>query len=346
MSKRAVGPLKSCKTFTLTTAVMVAIVTPFLLGQAKPAQRMTLAALESAPPPFQAAAHSILAGEQRLSSSQNADAQEPAKADEPDIAAAQSSAAAEPFKFDVVSIRPSDPNVRPKLISFQFTDDGFVATNQSLLMTLLFQYQTELQLDASRIVGGPDWMRTLSWDIHAKVSASDIGEWSKLSHDSSTEAKERRRATIQAMLADRFKLKTHVETREGTVYALVIAKGGPKVKPSSSDGPVQMHMKHEGHLVVERVEIGALVPLFAQELGHLVIDKTGLTGKYDLTLDWAPAQSTTAAPVDVGHASAASDSTAPSIFTALQEQLGLKLEVQKGPAEYVVIDHLEKPTEN
>jgi uncharacterized protein (TIGR03435 family) len=162
-------------------------------------------------------------------------------------------AKSQPIKFDVISVRPADPGVGPKLITFRSTNNGFVATNQPLLMTLLMLYP-ESQLDASRVVGGPDWVRTLPWDIHAKVGDSDIAEWGRLSHDPGAEAKERRRATILAMLADRFKLTIHLETREGTVYGLVVAKGGPKIKPSRTDGPAQMRMKQMGHLVVERVE--------------------------------------------------------------------------------------------
>jgi len=247
---------------------------------------------------------------------------------------------AKPFQFDVVSIRPAAPSVpgRKRLIGFQFTDDGLVATNDTLERMLMFQYQPELQNDSNRILGGPDWARTLVWDVRAKVADSDIPEWSKLSHDSSVAAKERRRATVQAMFAERFKLKTHIETREGTIYALVVAKDGLKIKHSDSDAPPQMEMRGMGHVTIHRAEIGALAPMFARELGHPVVDQTGLSGKYDLTLDWASSQG---APG--GDAAPASDS-APSLFTAVQEQLGLKLEAQKGPIEYLVIDSAEKPS--
>jgi uncharacterized protein (TIGR03435 family) len=251
-----------------------------------------------------------------------------------------------PFKFDVVSIRPAEPESdgRKRRIGFQFTDDGFVATNQSLLGTLLRQHQSELQGDSSRIVGGPDWVRTLQWDVRAKVADADIAEWSKLSHDSSAQAMERRNATVQAMLAGRFKLKTHVETREGAVYALVVAKGGPKLKPSSSDVPPQVLRigMGPGHFSSEWTTVNSLVSIFARELGHPVIDKTGVTGRYDITLDWTPTQG--AAGGTGGDAGQASDSAAPSLFTAVQEQLGLKLEAQKGSIETLVIDSAEKPS--
>ncbi len=190
-----------------------------------------LAAVEAAPKPVRiwAAAHAMIAEEQTPSTGLIAEVQT-------DGIAVMGTMAERPFSFDVVSIRPAapEPAGRRRLIGFRFTDDGFETTNQSLAMTLLFQYQPELQLDSNRIVGGPDWLRTLRWDIHAKVADSDIAEWSKLSHDPSTAAKERRRATVEAMLAERFKLRIHVETTEGMVYALVVAKGGPKLKPSQS----------------------------------------------------------------------------------------------------------------
>jgi uncharacterized protein (TIGR03435 family) len=330
----------------LLSAASLAIAAPILLGQMKAAQRIMLAAADAAPTPFRTVAHNMLALEETPSTSPiaEADAQPPSTAD-----ATAPRNGAKPFKFDVVSIRPADPvpQGRRRLISFEFTDDGLVATNDTLLMMLMFQHQPDLQMDMSRIVGGPDWARTLQWDLHAKVADSDIAEWSKLAHDSSAPAQARHRAAVEAMLAEQFKLKTHVETKEGTVYALVVAKGGPKLKPSTSDAPPRMVMGQGGlgHLTVERTTIGAMVPLFAQELGRPVIDKTGITGKYDLTLEWTPAQAAPGAPsADAGQAIPPSDPSAPSLFTALQEQLGLKLEPQKGPIETLVIDHAEKPS--
>jgi len=332
---------------------LAAIGAPIVLGQAKAAQRMMLAAVEVAPKPVRAwaAAHAMILEEQTLSTGLIPEVQGDAAATNPPKQSLDGApvAGGKPFKFDVVSIRPADPEPsgRKRLIGFRFTDDGFETTNQSLMMTLLFQYQPEFQLDSNRIVGGPDWVRTLRWDIRAKVADSDIAEWGKLSHDSSEQAKERRRATVEVMLAERFKLRTHIETAEGTVYRLVVAKGGPKLKTSTSDVPPQMKwgMGGMGHLSVERAEIAAMVPFFAQELGHPVIDKTGITGKYDVTLDWTPTQAAAGAPNgDAGQASTPGDVSAPSLFTAVQEQLGLKLEAQKGPVEHLVIDAAEKPS--
>ncbi len=100
-----------------------------------------------------------------------------------------------------------------------------------------------------------------------------------------------------------------------------------------------------GHVSFDRTAIGGLRPLLTQELGYPVIDKTGITGEYDLTLDWAPVQGAGGTPSgDTGQASAPSDVSKPSIFTAVQEQLGLNLEAQRGPIETLVVDHAEKPS--
>jgi len=311
---------------------LIVIATPILLGQSEAAQRVMLAAVDAAPLPFRTAVHAMLAEEQTQSTALIAELQP----------ATEMQSDAKPIAFDVVSIRPvdPDPNLRKRRSGFQFTDDGFVSTNQSLLMTLLRQYRTELQLGPNGIVGGPDWVRTIQWDIRAKVADSDISEWSKLSNDSSAAAKERRNATLQAMLADRFKLKTHLETREGTIYALVVAKGGPKLKPSTPGGSTGFEMG-QGHMNFKHATIGGVVALFAQELGNPVVDKSGLTGDYDFTLDWASDQK---AATPGGQASATSEPSGPSIFTAVQEQLGLKLEARKGSIETLVIDSAEKPS--
>jgi len=330
MTERSMPKLGFGKKISLVAVGLVVIAVPIVLGQVKSAQRMMVAALASAPSPFRTAAHAMIEREQTPPTGLPAEVQ----------GATEVPSDANTFAFDVVSIRPADPNDHGRHGS-QFTDDGFVVESQSLEMMLMLQYP-ELQPYSSRIVGGGDWVRTLTWDIRAKVADSDISAWSKLNHDSSASAKKRHNATIRALLTDRFKLKTHFETREGTVYALVVGKDGPKLKPSTSDALARFTMHGQGHISFERMTVGSIMPFFAQELGHPVIDKTGLTGKYDMTLDWTPTQG--AAAASGGDAAEASDSAAPSLFTAVQEQLGLKLEAQKGPIVTLVIDSAEKPS--
>jgi uncharacterized protein (TIGR03435 family) len=168
---------------------------------------------------------------------------------------------------------------------------------------------------------------------------------------------------FQPLLADRFKLKFHYETRELPVYVLTIAKNGPKLKESQPDpagppGPAGMRGKHMmrlmgmGHLEAQGISVTLLTHELSRQLGRTVIDKTGLTGNYDFGLQWTPDLGT--GPTfkgpqggpSAGDNGAAPDASGPTIFTAIQEQLGLKVESQKGPVRVMVIDHVEPPSAN
>ena len=145
------------------------------------------------------------------------------------------------------------------------------------------------------------------------------------------------------VLEERFNLKLYRhETREITVYELVVAKGGSKLKESAPDtagtngNPMRrsMLLNGIGHLESHGTSIDPLAHELSRALGRTVFDKTGLTGNYDYTLEWTP---------DDGPPT---DTVGPSLFTAVQEQLGLKLEAQKEPVDVVVIDHIDKPSPN
>jgi uncharacterized protein (TIGR03435 family) len=159
---------------------------------------------------------------------------------------------------------------------------------------------------------------------------------------------------FQSFLRDRFQLKVHREPKELPVLALVVAKGGPKLQqaragdtyPDGIKGPdgkpaghAGMMMWGPGRLTGQGIPVANLVPPLTQQLGRIVQDKTGLTGMYDIELHWTADD---AAP----DSRSASDSPGPSIFTAMQEQLGLKLESQKAPVEVLLIDHVEQPPPN
>jgi uncharacterized protein (TIGR03435 family) len=164
-------------------------------------------------------------------------------------------------------------------------------------------------------------------------------------------------------LADRFKLKIHTETKQLPVYELVAPKGGSKLKEATAGDTYANGIKGldgvgrgglmrvgRGQLTAQAVPITSLANMLSQQLQRTVLDKTGLTGKYDLELNWTPDQGSD--PMFKGaegspqRGDAAPDSSGPSIFTALQEQLGLKLQSAKGPVETLVIDHVEMPSEN
>jgi uncharacterized protein (TIGR03435 family) len=190
-----------------------------------------------------------------------------------------------------------------------------------------------------RILGGPKWVDSERFDIEAKVDSSVIEQMRTLSPEQS---KLQRQAMFQQLLADRFKLAVHWETRELPVYALVVAKNGSKLqvstKPGSGTSSSTGQLTAEGMTLAEIAQ--ALTQELATELGRVVIDKTGIAGRYDVTLKWTPDAS--GAPADNG----TENSSGPSIFTAMQEQLGLKLESTKGPVQVLVIDHVEMPSEN
>ena len=156
---------------------------------------------------------------------------------------------------------------------------------------------------------------------------------------------------LQAVLAERFQLKVHREPKQVPIYALVVGKKGAKMKESrngtSSDaGNVNSHSQR-GFRTGQAVQMPTLALMLSRlDLGREVVDRTGLTGRYDFTLRCAPTEAMR--PVINGQMQPISeeDAALPSIFTALQEQLGLKLEPTKGPIEGLVIDHIEQPSEN
>ena len=194
------------------------------------------------------------------------------------------------------------------------------ATNASLRTLVRSAYD----IQNFQFAGGPVWLDSDAFDI-----AATTGDGADISHD-------QYRALLRGMLADRFRLKVHWETRQSDVYALVIAKNGSKLKedtdPAKESGLNTNKTAHEGRIVATNAPMLYLSNRLSNQLSHPVIDKTGLQGKYDWTLVWDP---------DPGP-----DSTTPSLFTAVQEQLGLKLDPQKGPVETLVIDSVARPSEN
>jgi uncharacterized protein (TIGR03435 family) len=147
---------------------------------------------------------------------------------------------------------------------------------------------------------------------------------------------------VRMLLADRFKLVTHTETRELPIYALVAAKGGAKLGELKSSGSTVNH--GHGHIeVLGDNSLALLAEELSKEVGRPVVDRTGVAGRYDLTLKWTPDERVSSVPI--GSDAAALDS-GPSLLTALREQVGLKLDAQKGPVAVLVIDHVERPSEN
>jgi uncharacterized protein (TIGR03435 family) len=187
----------------------------------------------------------------------------------------------------------------------------------------------------------PSWTKSERYDVEAKVDYEDVPKWKALSLTQKSLA-------LQPFLVKRFNLQFHHETRERPTYSLVVAKNGPKLQkaqhvetnPSGTSSPdgtgdTDQSTVTPGKIVLKGSSLAVLANLLSsQGLSHPVVDKTGLTDLYDITLRWSPA--------DVG----SSDASLPSLFTALREQLGLKLEYNKNPIDVIVIDHIEKPSAN
>ena len=196
---------------------------------------------------------------------------------------------------------------------------------------------------AGRIVG-PDWINGTGYAIQGKPpdSIRDAMKTMTLA-----ERMKENELMEQSLLADRFQLKAHFETREMPVYELVVAKGGSKLKEEPDPIKHQIGMGVSSfrgtgvtiHNLTDALECAADIG------GREVIDKTGLTGFYEFSLKWTPLQ-TAAAPGGESGSAPPSDVEGASLFTALDEQLGLKLVPAKGPGQVLVIDHIEKPSEN
>lgn len=263
--------------------------------------------------------------------------------------------------YEVASIKPNKSADNQTRMGY--APDGFNATQSNLLMLIMAAYG----VNPHQISGAPDWFTSARYDIEAKMDRSTADALFKLKED------ERRAETqrmLQALLADRFKLTVHRETKELPVYALVVAKGGAKLHeakagdtyPKGIKGPdgksrAGMMFMGGGELTAQGLPLEPLVRELSLQLGRTVIDKTGLTGNYDYSLKWTsdvtvgafgerlPPRAAEGSQPGTGGTSEP-ESSGPSIFTALQEQLGLKLESQKGPVEILVIDHAEKPSAN
>ncbi len=269
----------------------------------------------------------MISEEQTLSTGEIAEARSP-----------QELPAREQLRFDVVSVRPAAPNQQPgpgpRRVPLLFTDDGLSIRNTSLDRLLAIAY--ELEPTPNRVVGAPGWAVTENWDVEAKVADSDVDAFSRIAHDNTPEGKHQRNLMLQELLAGRFRLKIHMETRLGTTYSLVVAKGGVRASPPKPEDPdAKSHVAFiagNGHLELPNAEIGSLALLLAREVGTSVVDKTGLTDRYDIKLDWTPDNAS------------GDPSGKPFLTTALEEQLGLKLVQSKGPVPVLVIDHIEKPT--
>jgi uncharacterized protein (TIGR03435 family) len=246
-----------------------------------------------------------------------------------------------PLAFEVSVVKQN--NSGGSSSSSNFRSGRFTASNVSLKN--LLQYQA-YGIPESRISGGPKWISSERFDIEAKTDNAVADRLRTLPRDQRTL---QTRRMFQQLLADRFKLAVHWETRDLRVYAMVLAKKGPRLQPSKEPDGHSGTSSNNEQFTAQGVTLAqmadALTQEFSRELGRVVTDKTGIQGRYDFVLKWMPNSS--AALVNGGtDSSAISPDSGPSLFTAIQEQLGLKLESTNGPVQVLVIDHAEMPSQN
>jgi len=296
------------------------------------------------------------------------------EAQSPTATASQPSGSAQGLpKYEVATVKPAPENDGRHVM--MMTPGGTTLKGVPLQMVL----QQAFGVEEDRILGAPGWVKSNRYDIEAKVAPEDAPKMEKLKA-------EQRRQMLLPVLVERFNLKYHVEKRELPIYALVIAKGGPKLtesKPDDSEphefpdpkagsaapgheppanagptGPGRDPMGRRGMVSMGPGRIDAhgggmefLTHTLSFSVNRTVLDETGLKGKYDFALHWTPDQGTmpTGGPGGEGgsaHGDVAADAGGPSLFTALEEQLGLKLESQKSKVDVIVIDHINLPSEN
>lgn len=215
--------------------------------------------------------------------------------------------------------------------TMQMAGNRFSATGMPL-RPLIMQFYN---LRDFQIAGGPGWINTDQWDFEA---VADDGVSLHMVDLEKPDLPTPGSLMVQSLIENRFQFKFHRETRQLPVYELTIAaKNGPKFKLSADTGPGTRRVGR-GEIQIEAQPFATFVYLLARQLDHALIDKTGLRGLYDIKLQWSTELRAG------GDTVPASDR--PSIPTALQEELGLKLESSRGSVEVLVIDSVQKPTEN
>jgi bla regulator protein BlaR1 len=228
--------------------------------------------------------------------------------------------------FEVASVKPAEPSDKP----------GFLQSAPGRLnlsgVTVKMLIQQAWAISGYRIYGGPFWLDSTRYNIAAKA-ADGAGNLTL----------DQMRPMLQTLLTDRFRLALHREKRELPLYRLVVSKNGPKLKESAVSGAPQSRMA-TGQITDKKASMDTLASQIGQQLGRFVVNQTGLNGDYDFHVEWTPDPGQNLGGDSDTPPPAGADG--PSIFTALQQQLGLKLESAKGPVEVLVIDHAEKPDAN
>jgi|WetSurMetagenome_2_1015567.scaffolds.fasta_scaffold66436_3 uncharacterized protein (TIGR03435 family) len=232
-------------------------------------------------------------------------------------------------EFEVATIKPGNPDTPGKAITIRGREVVTINTTLSDLITFAYE------IHARQITGAPAWIETDKYDITAKPDGEGLPNQNQM------------KSMLRKLLAERFKLAFHREQKELAVYAIVVGKDGPKLTQSTANMPYPSLMfRGLGSLPVRNATMADLAGVMQTAvLDRPVLDQTGLQGRWDFTLDWRPDQSQF---IGLGGVPPQADDTdaRPDLFTAMQQQLGLKLESKRAAAEVLVIDRVDKPSEN
>jgi len=240
-------------------------------------------------------------------------------------------------EFEIVTIKPNSEKDNRFMLRYP-QGGAFTATGVTLKMLVMSAYE----VPSFQVSGGPSWIGAERWDIQAKAEGIP-GRMPRNQFDD----------MLRALIEKRFQLKVRREAKEMPVYALVVAKNGPKLVPHTGEAPKPGDALRMGYgsLRFQKAGIARLAFELSTLFGRPVIDATALTGEYDFALDWTP-EPGQGGPGAIGLPPAADppppavDKSSPSIFTAIQEQLGLRLDSKKAPVDVIVIDTAAKPSEN
>lgn len=236
-------------------------------------------------------------------------------------------------KFEVASIKPNATN--DHRIMMRMAPGGRVNMTGVTVRQLIAQ---AFNVRDFQISGGPGWMGSDAWDIQAKA---EDGSGDRV-------PRETMQAMLRNLLIDRFGLKVREESKEASGYVLLPAKSGPKLKASdSTGGPQGMIRMGRGMINTQGATMAMLTQQLSQQLGKPVADKTGIEGRYDIELRWTPEPGQgPGGPPPPPDALPPADANGPTIFTAVQEQLGLRLESQKTTVPVIIVEALSRPSEN
>jgi uncharacterized protein (TIGR03435 family) len=231
--------------------------------------------------------------------------------------------------FEVATIKPSKPGQPGR--AFRVNGREFSTINTSVSDMMVFAYGVH----ARQVTGGPDWFEKDKYDVLAKPDVDGQPNDKQL------------KSMVQKLLADRFKLTFHRDKKELSVYAIVVAKGGPKLTKSESDAPFpSLFFRGLGNLPARNATMADFAGVMQSAvLDKPVVDLTGLTGRFDFSLMWTPDEFQFGG-LGVKPPAPSDKDTQPDLYTAFQQQLGLRLESTKAQAEVLVIDHVERPSEN